>query len=182
MLNVNYGSRTNQIRVSCALLSPVLYKFSPSQAYQPHSFTNKAVHKSTSTTTETPNLSFVAKDLDVAKWKGDLLAVAVTENDVARNSDSPFENHILNSLDSKLNGLLAEASSEEDFTGKSGQSTVLRNAAGLGSKRLALVGLGKSASGSAPFKSLDRAVAAAAKSAQAAHVAVVLASSQGFSA
>ncbi|XP_057428792.1 leucine aminopeptidase 1-like [Lotus japonicus] len=134
------------------------------------------------TTTETPNLSFTAKDLDVAEWKGDLLAVAVTENDVARNSDSKFENPILNSLDSKLNGLLSEASSEEDFTGKSGQSTVLRIAAGLGSKRLALVGLGKSASGPAPFKTLGEAVAAAAKSAQAAHVAVVLASSQGLSA
>lgn len=127
-------------------------------------------------------VSFTAKETDVAEWKGDLLAVAVTEKDVARDGDSRFQNPILSALDFKLGGLLAEASSEEDFTGKLGQSTVLRIAAGLGSKRVALLGLGASASGPATFKSLGEAVAAAAKSAQAAHVAVVLASSQGLSA
>ena len=30
-------------------------------------------------------VSFAAKELDVAEWKGDLLAVGVTEKDVARN-------------------------------------------------------------------------------------------------
>lgn len=129
---------------------------------------------------ETPKLSFTAKDTDVAEWKGDLLAVAVTEKDVARDGESRFQNPILSALDSKLGGLLADASFEEDFTGKVGQSTVLRIAAGIGSKRVALLGLGASASGPAAFKSLGEAVAAAAKSAQAAHVAVVLASSQGL--
>lgn len=120
----------------------------------------------------------------MAEWKGDLLAVGVTEKDVTRDGESSrFQNPILNALDSKLGGLLSEASSEEDFTGKPGQSTVLRIAAGgLGFKRIALLGLGTSASGPAPFKSLGEAVAAAAKSAQAAHVAVVLASSEGLSA
>ncbi|CAI8602397.1 unnamed protein product [Vicia faba] len=48
--------------------------------------------------------------------------------------------------------------------------------------RVALLGLGASASGPAAFKGLGEAVAAAAKSAQAVHVAVVLASSsQGLS-
>ncbi|XP_061344631.1 leucine aminopeptidase 1-like isoform X1 [Gastrolobium bilobum] len=131
--------------------------------------------------TETPKIAFAAKEVDVAEWKGDLLAVGVTENDVARGNDSRFENPVLNALDSKLGGLLAEASSEEDFTGKNGQSTVLRIAAGLGSKRVALVGLGKSASTAAAFKGFGEAVAAAAKSAQATHVAVALASSQGHS-
>ncbi|CAI8587226.1 unnamed protein product [Vicia faba] len=131
---------------------------------------------------ETPKLSFTAKDTDAAEWKGDLLAVAVTEKDVARDDESRFQNPILSALDSKLGGLLAEASFEEDFAGKVGQSTVLRIAAGIGSKRVALLGLGASASGPAAFKGLGEAVAAAAKSAQAVHVAVVLASSsQGLS-
>ncbi|CAI8609409.1 unnamed protein product [Vicia faba] len=109
-------------------------------------------------------------------------AVTVTEKDVARDDESRFQNPILSALDSKLGGLLAEASFVEDFAGKVGQSTVLRIAAGIGSKRVALLGLGASASGPAAFKGLGKAVAAAAKSAQAVHVAVVLASSsQGLS-
>ncbi|KAK7304811.1 hypothetical protein VNO77_42700 [Canavalia gladiata] len=132
--------------------------------------------------TETPKVSFAAKEVDVAEWKGDLLAVGVTEKDVARNAGSRFENSVLNALDSKLGGLLGQASSEEDFTGKQGQSMVLRIASGLGSKRIALLGLGASASTTAAFKSLGEAVAAAAKSAQAADVAVVLASSNVLSA
>ncbi|XP_027339488.1 leucine aminopeptidase 1-like [Abrus precatorius] len=132
--------------------------------------------------TEAPKVSFAAKEVDVAEWKGDLLAVGVTEKDVARNAESRFQNAILNALDSKLGGLLGQASSEEDFAGKLGQSTVLRIASGLGSKRVALLGLGASASTTTAFKSLGEAVAAAAKSAQAADVAVVLASSDGLSA
>ncbi|KAL2322186.1 hypothetical protein Fmac_026565 [Flemingia macrophylla] len=123
-----------------------------------------------------------AKEVDVAEWKGDLLAVGVTEKDAARNTQSRFENAILNALDSKLGGLLGQASCEEDFTGKLGQSTVLRVASGLGSKRVALLGLGTSASTVAVFKSLGEAVAAASKTAQAGHVAVALASSDGLSA
>ncbi|KEH38071.1 cytosol aminopeptidase family protein [Medicago truncatula] len=137
--------------------------------------------------TETPKISFAAKDIDtdVAEWKGDLLAVAVTEKDVTRDGELKFQNSILRTLDSKLGGLLGEASSEEDFTGKLGQSTLLRitPAAGLGSKRLALLGLGPSASSTAAFKTLGESVASAANFAQAAHVAVVvLPTSKGLSA
>ncbi|KAK7255857.1 hypothetical protein RIF29_29281 [Crotalaria pallida] len=138
-------------------------------------------------TTESPKISFAAKDADVAEWKGDMLAVGVTEKDLARNGESKFENAILSKLDSKLGGLLAEASLEEDFNGKVGQSTVLRIATGLGfgSKRVGLIGLGQAASAansnsSAAFKGLGEAVAAAAKAAQARDVAVVLASSDGI--
>lgn len=128
-------------------------------------------------------VSFAAKNVDVAEWKGDLLAVGVTEKDAARNGDSSrFENAILSALDSKLGGLLFQASSEEDFTGKLGQSTVLRITSGLGSKRVALLGLGASAFTVAAFKSFGEAVAAAAKSAQAGYVAVALASPDGLSA
>ncbi|TKY73121.1 Leucine aminopeptidase 1 [Spatholobus suberectus] len=132
--------------------------------------------------TEPPKVSFAAKEVDVAEWKGDLLAVGVTEKDAARNAESRFENAILSVLDSKLGGLLGQVSSEEDFTGKVGQSTVLRIASGLGSKRIALLGLGASASTAAAFKSLGEAAAAAAKTAQAGHVAVALASPDGLSA
>jgi leucyl aminopeptidase len=129
---------------------------------------------------EAPKICFAAKEIDVTEWKGDILAVGVTEKDMAKDENSKFENSILKKLDSQLGGLLAEASSEEDFTGKSGQSTVLR-LPGLGSKRVGLIGLGQSASTPAASRSLGEAVAAAAKSAQASDVAVVLASSEGLS-
>lgn len=117
----------------------------------------------------------------MTKWKGDILAVGVTEKDLAKDENSKFQNSILKKLDSQLGGLLAEASSEEDFTGKAGQSTVLR-LPGLGSKRVGLIGLGQSASTPAAFRGLGEAIAAAAKSTQASEVAIVLASSEGLSA
>lgn len=126
-------------------------------------------------------ISFAAKDVDVTEWKGDILAVGVTEKDLARDANSRFENVILSKIDSKLGGLLAEASSEEDFSGKVGQSTVLR-ITGLGSKRVSLIGLGQLTSTPAAFKGLGEAVVAAAKSSQASSVAVVLASSEELSA
>ncbi|XP_004507738.1 leucine aminopeptidase 1-like [Cicer arietinum] len=132
------------------------------------------------TNVETPKISFSATDVDVTEWKGDILAVGVTEKDLTRDAKSRFENLILNKIDSKLGGLLAEASSEEDFSGKVGQSTILR-IAGLGSKRVGLIGLGQSPSTTALFKGLGEAVVAAAKSAQASNVAIVLASSEGLS-
>lgn len=117
----------------------------------------------------------------MTEWKGDILAVGVTEKDLTKDENSKFENSILKKLDSHLGGLLAEVSSEEDFTGKAGQSTVLR-LPGLGSKRVGLIGLGQSASTTAAFRGLGEAVAAAAKAAQASEVAIVLASSEGLSA
>ena len=120
-------------------------------------------------------VSFGAKDIDVLEWKGDLLAVGVTEKDVAKDENSKFKNPILNKLDSRLGGLLSEASAEEDFTGKVGQSTVLRFS-GLGTKRVSLIGLGKSASNVAAFRSLGETVAVAAKASQASDVAISLAS------
>lgn len=80
-------------------------------------------------------------------------------------------------LDERLGGLLAEASAEEDFTGKAGQSTILR-LPGLGFKRLGLVGLGscKPSSAITAYRGIGEAVAAAAKSSQANNAAVVLAS------
>ncbi|WVZ13227.1 hypothetical protein V8G54_017757 [Vigna mungo] len=122
---------------------------------------------------EAPKICFTAKDVDVTEWKGDILAVGVTEKDLARDEKSRFENVILSKIDSKLGGILAEVSSEEDFSGKVGQSTIIR-ITGHGSKR--------SPSTPAPFKGLGEAVVAAAKSYQASSVAVVLASSEGLSA
>ena len=125
-------------------------------------------------------ISFAAKEIDVAEWKGDILAVGVTEKDMTKDENSKFQNPILKKLDDLWGGLLAEASSEEDFTGKAGQSTVLR-LPGLGSKRVGLIGLGQSVSSPAAFRGLGEAVAATAKTAQASSVAVVLASSEGLS-
>ena len=102
------------------------------------------------------------------EWKGDILAVGVTEKDMAKDENSKFQNPILQKLDSHLDGLLSEASSEEDFSGKAGQSTILR-LPGRGSKRVGLVGLGSAASPTTAYRSLGEAVAAAGRSQHVAH-------------
>ncbi|KAL3353033.1 hypothetical protein AABB24_020830 [Solanum stoloniferum] len=130
---------------------------------------------------DAPKISFAAKEIDLVEWKGDILAVGATEKDLARDGNSKFQNPLLQKLDSKLSGLLSEASFEEDFSGKFGQSTILR-LPGLGSKRIALVGLGSSTSSTAAYRSLGEAAAAAAKSAQASNIAIALASTDGLSA
>lgn len=116
----------------------------------------------------------------MVEWKGDILAVGVTEKDMEKDENSAFKNAVLQKLDVQLGGLLSEASTEEDFTGKAGQSTVLR-LSGVGSKRVGLIGLGP-ASATKAYRSLGESVAAAAKSAQASNVAITLASSEGIAA
>jgi len=124
-------------------------------------------------------ISFAAKDINLVEWKGDILAIGVTEKDMTKDENSKFQNTVLKALDSQLNGLLSEVSTEEDFTGKAGQSTVLR-LSGLGTKRVSLVGLGKGPTGSSTsaYRSLGESVASAAKASQANNVAVALASSE----
>ncbi|CAL9128215.1 leucine aminopeptidase 2, chloroplastic-like [Musa acuminata AAA Group] len=129
---------------------------------------------------EIPQITFTMKEMDFSEWKGDLLAVAVSEKDTRKDSDSKFQNVFLKRLDDKIGGLLAEAVTEEDFTGKAGQSTFLR-LPGLGFKRLGLVGLGSSSSTAAAYRGIGEAVAGVAKAAQANSVAVCLASSDGIS-
>ncbi|KAG6532866.1 leucine aminopeptidase 1-like [Zingiber officinale] len=129
---------------------------------------------------EIPQIIFAAKEVDSVEWEGDILTVAVSENDMKKDQDSKFVNLILKKLDEKLSGLLAEASAEEDFSGKSGQSTVLR-LPGLGFKRIGLLGLGSSSSKVSAYRGIGEAVAAVAKVAQASNAAVCLASSDGLS-
>ncbi|KAE8682683.1 Leucine aminopeptidase 2 [Hibiscus syriacus] len=132
---------------------------------------------------EHPKITLAAKEIDPVEWKGDILAVGVTEKDMTKDENSKFQNSVLKKLDGLLGGLLADVLSEEDFTGKAGQSTVLR-LPGLCSKRIGLIGLiglGHSASSPAAFRGRGEAVAAAAKAAQANSVAVVLASAEGLS-
>ena len=125
-------------------------------------------------------ITFSAKDIEFSEWKGDILAVAVTEKDLSKDSDSKFENAVLKKLDSQLGGLLSEAAAEEDFTGKAGQSVVLR-LAGQGFKRVGLIGLGQNApSTAAPSRGLGESVASVAKSAQASSAAIVIASPSGI--
>lgn len=125
-------------------------------------------------------ISLAAKDVDVVEWKGDLLVVGVSEKDLAKDENSKFQNSILKKLDSKLGGLLSEASAEEDFSGKAGQSIVLR-LPGLGTKRVGLIGLGNQTSSVTALRGLGEAVAVAAKTAQASNVAIALASTEGLS-
>ncbi|KAL3643010.1 Leucine aminopeptidase 2, chloroplastic [Castilleja foliolosa] len=127
---------------------------------------------------DSPKISFAAKEIDLVEWKGDILAVGVTEKDMAKDENLKFKNSTLQKLDLQLGGLLSEATSEEDFTGKAGQSTIFR-IPGLGSKRVGLYGLG-AASTNVAYRNLGEAVAFAAKSAKANNVAITLASSEAI--
>ncbi|KAL5698949.1 Leucyl aminopeptidase yscIV [Ranunculus cassubicifolius] len=138
-----------------------------------HTIAKATLGLTTPVNIDSPKIAFTAKEIDLLEWKGDILAVGVTEKDMAKDQDSKFENSILRTLDTQLGGLLSEISSEEDFKGKVGQSTVLRFP-GLASKRIGLFGLGQSAS-TAAYRGLGEAVAAASKASQASGVAVALA-------
>ncbi|XP_071696923.1 leucine aminopeptidase 1-like [Rutidosis leptorrhynchoides] len=126
---------------------------------------------------DSPKIAFAAKDVDLLEWKGDMLVICVTENDMTKVDNSKFQNSILNKLDSQHNGLLFQVSSEEDFTGKSGQSIVLR-LSGHGPKRVSLYGLGKcsTSSSTSTYRSLGESIATSAKTYQANNVAITLAS------
>ncbi|XP_051130963.1 leucine aminopeptidase 1-like [Andrographis paniculata] len=119
-------------------------------------------------------ISLAAKDIDLAKWAGDILAVGVTVKDSEKDDNSDFKNPILQELDQLLGGLLRQVTSEEDFTGKVGQTVVVKTL-GL-AKRIVLIGLGPAVLGPADYQSLGKSVAAAAKSAQAQSAGIALAS------
>ncbi|CAN0912179.1 Leucine aminopeptidase 2, chloroplastic [Linum grandiflorum] len=125
-------------------------------------------------------IAFAAKEIDAVEWKGDLLAVGVTVKDMAKPEGSEFENSLLKKLDSQLDGMLSDASSEEDFTGKTGQSMVLR-LPGMSTKRVCLIGLGKSSSTTLAFQNFGEAFAAVAKSTQANSAAITLATTDSVS-
>ncbi|CAD6250945.1 unnamed protein product [Miscanthus lutarioriparius] len=124
---------------------------------------------------ELPQISFAAKDIEFSDWHGDILAVAVTEKDVQppQASDSKsFENAVLKKFDGQLGGLLRAAAAEEEFTGKPGQSVVLR-VQGQRFKRVALVGFAARSAGC--LQGLGESVASLARAAQATSAAILLA-------
>ncbi|XP_010687715.2 leucine aminopeptidase 1 [Beta vulgaris subsp. vulgaris] len=166
------------LRLSTPSKKPLYFYAKPRMA---HSLTRATLGLTQPANVEPFKVSFAVKDIDVVEWKGDLLAVGVTEKDMSKDDNMKFENSILKKLDNQLGGLLAEASVEEDFTGKAGQSTILR-LPGLGSKRIGLIGLGSKQPSLLAYRGLGEAVATAAKTAQASDIAVFLASSEGLSA
>ncbi|KAJ4832614.1 hypothetical protein Tsubulata_027168 [Turnera subulata] len=167
--------RSNSSRSSLPLYSRLGFGRKPMTQYS----TRATLGLTHPATIEAPKISFAAKEIDAVQWKGDILAVGVTEKDVAKNS-SKFENPLLQKLDAQLGGQLSEASAEEDFTGKVGQSLILR-LPGLGSKRVGLFGLGQGASNTFAFRNFGETVATAAKGAQASSIAIVLASTGSVS-
>jgi len=119
-------------------------------------------------------VTLAAKDVEFSGWNGDILAVAVTEKDLQSGAPDPkLQNTVLRRLDGQLGGLLSAAAAEEDFTGKPGQSVVLR-VQGQGFKRVALIGF--VAHNAACLQGLGESVASVAKAAKASSAAIVLAS------
>lgn len=122
-------------------------------------------------------------DLEVDKWRGDILVVGVFEGSLGKFEEGGFQNPVLKNLDELFGGILGEITTEEDFTGKSGQSTFAR-LAGYGFKRVGLVGLGKlEAAGSSlkVWKDLGENIATHSKTAQAHSVLTLIAQSKELS-
>ncbi|KAG0470772.1 hypothetical protein HPP92_016866 [Vanilla planifolia] len=132
--------------------------------------------------TDWPQVSFSAKEIDFSEWKGDLLIVVVSKEDLSKDENSKFINSTLKKLDGLLNGVLGEASTEEDFKGKAGQSMVLR-LPGFGFRRLGVVGLGRDITSTvaASYQGIGETVGAIAKAVQANSAAIFLASVQDIS-
>lgn len=123
-----------------------------------------------------PEIEVKVVEVEVGKWKGDLLVVGVFEGSAGKGESGKFENAELGALDELVGGLLSEIATEEDFSGKPGQSTFHR-IAGCAFKRVGLVGLGKVEKATATtkvWKTLGESVGAAAKTAQAGSAAVVV--------
>lgn len=99
---------------------------------------------------------------------------------MSKDESFKFENSILRRLDGMLGGLLGETSVEEDFTGKAGQTTILR-LRDSGFKRVALFGMGECSPSTAAiaYQGLGEAIAGAAKASQASNVAVLPISFEG---
>ncbi|KAB5564060.1 hypothetical protein DKX38_004114 [Salix brachista] len=83
-------------------------------------------------------IALSAKEIDVAEWKGDILAVGVTQKDMTKDDSKRVPGH--------------------------------------GAKRIGFIGFGKSATNAYAFCNFGEAIAAAAKTAQASDVGIVLTS------
>lgn len=101
--------------------------------------------------------------------------VGVSSSDLDKDENGSFKNTTLRKLDEFLKGILGAVAMEEEFAGKTGQSTVVR-LPGFGFKRVGLVGCeNSSVSSPEKWKSFGESVAAATKTAQANSLAITLA-------
>ncbi|GLC42430.1 hypothetical protein PLESTB_001097800 [Pleodorina starrii] len=131
-----------------------------------------------------PSVALSSGPGDLESWQGDLLVLAVPEDDFATEGEvTSLKSESLQQLDSRLGGLLTEIVAWGGFDGKQGsQSRVVRySGPGSKAKHVAMVGLGKTAKmavapewGASPFQALGGAVAALAKANKAETVAVAL--------
>ncbi len=83
-------------------------------------------------------MQYLVDPISLFEYQGDALAVGLFEGQTTLTGD-------LATLDSKLEGLITEVITEEDFKAKTGSQINLRVGQGLGIKKLILVGLGAEA-------------------------------------
>ena len=95
--------------------------------------------------------------------------------DLEKEEDGSFRNATLKKIDELLKGILADVVKEEDFTGKTGQSILLR-VSGYGFKRIGLVAYQNSGVLTASnWKSFGESVVTATKAVQAKSLGLTLA-------
>ena len=83
-------------------------------------------------------MEFLVTDTPRSVWTGDALAIGLFEDAVELTGD-------LAELDAKLSGTLKELIQEVDFKGKAGQSAIARVGGNSPIRKIAIVGLGKTA-------------------------------------
>ena len=101
--------------------------------------------------------------------------VGTSTSDLEKEKDGGFKNATLKKLDELLKGILTDVVKEEDFTGKAGQSILLR-VSGYEFKRIGLVAYQNSGVLTpANWRRFGESVVAATKSAQATSLGLTLA-------
>lgn len=101
--------------------------------------------------------------------------VGAATADLEKEEDGSFQNGTLKAIDKLLKGILTEVVKEEDFTGKAGQSILLR-VSGYNFKRIGLVAYQNSGVlTAANWKSFGESVVTATKAAQATSLGLTLA-------
>lgn len=126
-----------------------------------------------------------------ANWKGDLLAVAVTQEDLhtTGDKDAPektvtIKSDPLKQLDSALQGALGELLSGGDFEAKPGTASKAIRVGGAGPKYVAMLGLGKAEDlakeakwGASPYQTAGVALSKLAKAEKVTSAGLALLSS-----
>jgi len=114
-----------------------------------------------------PEIALGTADTAPADFEGDLLALAIFEEEAEVDEEGALKSAKLKELDAAMGGIISEMVAAEEFKGKEGSSVFAR--LGGKAKYVGLVGMGKAEAPpkSSSFRALGAAIAAEAKKSKA---------------